>query len=51
MKPWDLMALIPVVQGAGGVITTWDGKDALEGDSIVAANRFIHGRVLEALNV
>lgn len=51
MKPWDLMALIPVVRGAGGVITTWDGGDALEGDSIVAANRFIHGRVLEALNM
>ncbi|MCC5788958.1 MAG: histidinol-phosphatase [Opitutales bacterium] len=50
LKPWDLMALIPVVKGAGGVITTWDGGDPLEGDSIVAANRFIHGRVLEALN-
>ncbi|MCH8475141.1 MAG: histidinol-phosphatase [Opitutales bacterium] len=50
LKPWDIMALIPVVQGAGGVITTWDGNEPSTGDSIVAANRFIHGRVLEALN-
>ena len=51
MKPWDLMALIPVVEGAGGVITSWDGGEALHANSIVAANRLIHGRVLEALNV
>ncbi len=25
MKPYDLMALVPVIQGAGGIITDWDG--------------------------
>ena len=51
MKPWDLKALIPIIQGAGGTITTWDGRDPLDGDSIVASNRYIHGRVLELLQV
>jgi len=27
-KPWDYMALIPVVQGAGGIFTNWDGHAA-----------------------
>jgi histidinol phosphatase-like enzyme (inositol monophosphatase family) len=50
MNPWDLLPLIPVIQGAGGIITTWDGSDPLNGNSIVAANRLIHGRVIEILN-
>ena len=27
MKPYDYLALVPVVQGAGGVITDWKGAD------------------------
>lgn len=26
LKPYDYMALVPIVQGAGGVITDWQGK-------------------------
>jgi histidinol phosphatase-like enzyme (inositol monophosphatase family) len=26
MKPWDWAALVPVVEGAGGRVTGWDGK-------------------------
>lgn len=25
LKPWDMMALIPVVRGAGGTVTNWQG--------------------------
>lgn len=25
LKPWDVAALVPVVRGAGGIITGWDG--------------------------
>jgi len=32
----DVQALIPVVQGAGGVITTWDGGDPQYGGSVIA---------------
>ena len=27
MNPWDIAALIPIVRGAGGVITDWQGGD------------------------
>lgn len=37
LKPYDIAALIPIVTGAGGLITTWDGKPAEAGGRIVAA--------------
>jgi histidinol-phosphatase len=50
MNPWDILPLVPVIQGANGVITTWYGTDASQGDSCVAANKMIHPKVLEILN-
>lgn len=37
LKAHDIAALIPIVEGAGGVITTWEGDSALNGGRIVAA--------------
>lgn len=28
VSPWDIAALIPIIEEAGGVITSWDGNDA-----------------------
>lgn len=50
MNPWDILPLIPIIQGANGLITTWSGTDASGGNSCVAANKHLHPRVLEALN-
>jgi len=50
MNPWDIIALIPVIRGAGGVITTWDGKDPVAGDSIIAARPEHHSEVLQIFN-
>ena len=50
MKPWDILPLIPVIQGANGVVTTWSGTDASQGDSCVAANKALHPQVIEILN-
>jgi myo-inositol-1(or 4)-monophosphatase len=37
LKRWDIAALIPIVEGAGGIITGWDGKPILDGGNVVAA--------------
>jgi myo-inositol-1(or 4)-monophosphatase len=37
LKPHDVAALIPIIEGAGGRITTWDNGPALAGGQIVAA--------------
>ena len=51
LKPYDIVALIPIIEGAGGVVTAWDGGSAAGGGSIVAAgNRRLHHAALELLN-
>ena len=50
MNPWDIQALIPIVRGAGGVITDWTGSDPVKADSIVAASPQLHPQVIAALN-
>ena len=37
IKPHDIVALIPIIEGAGGVVTTWDGEEAAGGGRIIAA--------------
>ncbi|MEF3367870.1 histidinol-phosphatase [Methylocystis sp. 9N] len=37
LKPYDIVALIPIIEGAGGVITDWSGGNAAMGGAIVAA--------------
>lgn len=50
MHPWDLLPLIPIVRGAGGAISAWDGEEAVGADSCVAAAPQVHGRVLQILS-
>jgi myo-inositol-1(or 4)-monophosphatase len=50
LKPYDIVALVPVVEGAGGVITTWDGRPAAAGGRLIAAgDRRVHAAALEVL--
>ena len=50
MSVWDTMALIPIINGAGGIITDYQGNDAVKGESIVAATPNIHKEVIKILN-
>lgn len=51
MKRWDLLALIPVIRGAGGVITDWQGRDPARGTSCVAASSpALHAELIARLN-
>ncbi len=50
MNMWDMMALIPVIEGAGGRITDWKGEDPLTGSGIVATCGPIHNEVIRLLN-
>lgn len=49
MNPWDIMAVIPVIRGAGGKATDFAGADAVKGKSIVAASPGLHDQVLRRL--
>jgi len=50
LKPHDIAALIPIVAGAGGIVTTWDGEPAVTGGRIVAAgDKRVHQAAMELL--
>lgn len=52
LKPYDFMALVPVVEGAGGVITDWRGGPltlASGGQVVAAANAALHAAALRLL--
>jgi myo-inositol-1(or 4)-monophosphatase len=36
LKPYDIIPLIPVIEGAGGKVTTWEGGDPVGGGRILA---------------
>lgn len=52
MNPWDLLPLIPVIEGAGGKITDWQGRPADEPgvNSCVASVPELHAEVIALLN-
>ncbi|MEM7776727.1 MAG: histidinol-phosphatase [Pseudomonadota bacterium] len=47
LNSYDIVALIPIIEGAGGCISTWTGGSAVDGGDIVAtANKELHDAVL-----
>jgi len=51
LKPHDILALIPIIEGAGGVITSWeDGRPHDGGRVVVAGDKRIHAQALKVLN-
>jgi len=50
MSVWDSFPLIPIIKGAGGIITDYQGDDPVGGSSIIAASAGIHNEVINILN-
>ena len=51
LQPYDVGALIPLIEQAGGIITTWDGGRPENGGNIVAAGSpAVHRQALELLS-
>ena len=49
-KIWDIHPVMPIIKAAGGVISTWDNKDAVRGGSIlVSGNINNHKKMLKLL--
>ena len=50
LKPYDIVPLVPIIEGAGGVVTSWTGDAPTNGGSVVAAaNPALHEQVLRRL--
>jgi len=50
LQPYDVQALIPLVEAAGGVITNWSGGPCDQGGDVFACgDRELHAKVMELL--
>lgn len=51
LQPYDIAALVPIIENAGGIISTLDGSPAHLGGTIIAAgSKHLHEQVLNILN-
>jgi myo-inositol-1(or 4)-monophosphatase len=51
LKRWDIAPLIPIIEGAGGVVTNWNGKSTNEGGNVIAAgDKRVHAEALKILS-
>lgn len=50
LQPYDVQALMPIIEGAGGVMTSWDGSSAQNGGTVVACgDPQLHAQLVEML--
>jgi myo-inositol-1(or 4)-monophosphatase len=51
VQTYDIAPLIPIVEGAGGKVTSWDGGSAVSGGDVIASgDARIHEAALKLLN-
>ena len=47
---WDVAALIPLIEGAGGIMTSWDGSHCRDGKTILACgDKRVHEEAIKLL--
>jgi myo-inositol-1(or 4)-monophosphatase len=50
LKPYDIQALIPLIEGAGGVVTDWRGGDCQHGGDVLACgDPALHAELLRRI--
>tara|TARA_Y100000996_G_scaffold407667_1_gene385563 strand:- start:642 stop:1448 length:807 start_codon:yes stop_codon:yes gene_type:complete len=50
-KIWDIHPIIPIVKSAGGIITTWDNKNAVKAGNILVSNNISnHRKIIKLLS-
>jgi histidinol phosphatase-like enzyme (inositol monophosphatase family) len=50
LKPYDIVALIPIIEGSGGIVTSWDGGTPAKGGDVVAScSALLHDQALRLL--
>ena len=53
LKNWDYMALIPVIEGAGGIVSDSSGKKInlkSDGSFVASCTQMVHEQVIKILN-
>ena len=51
LNAYDILPLIPIVERAGGIVTTWEGGDPRQGGRVIAAgDRHVHAAAVKVLS-
>jgi len=51
LKHWDIAPLIPIIEGAGGIVTNWEGHPRTDGGAVIAAgDARVHAEALKILS-
>ena len=50
LESYDMAALVPIVQEAGGLLTAFDGGSAIAGGSALSSNGLLHPEVIRLVN-
>ena len=51
LHPYDIVALIPIIEGAGGRVTNWSGGPATDGGQVLATgNPYLHEQFLKRIS-
>ena len=51
LEPYDIQALIPIIEGAGGIVTNWQGEPLIGGGQVIASgDTMVHQQVIKSLN-
>ena len=49
-KIWDIHPIIPIVKAAGGIISTWDNRDAVHAGNVLVSNNISnHKKIIKLL--
>ena len=50
VHPWDVAAVMPLVEEAGGRFTDWDGTPTIHRPDVIASNGILHEDVRSILS-
>ena len=51
LKPFDIVPIVPIIIGAGGSISNWNGERVYtDGNIIASCNDSVHTQILEVVN-
>jgi len=49
VHPWDVAALVPIIEEAGGRFTDWSGQPTIHRPDVLASNGKVHQEILDIL--
>jgi myo-inositol-1(or 4)-monophosphatase len=49
LKPYDILPLIPILRGAGAIVTDWEGGPPQAGRVVAAGDKRVHAQALKIL--